>query len=404
VDGSFGMMILSLTMQGKKDYNERLFISFQLSNHVPQEELAEHLRRVRVLSAEDRKKNAEYEPKRKAKNNKAEDTQRSITADERELKEIKSRNKNWSNNQTERPGAKDPRSKYTSNKTHYSPVDPDARISVKLGKARKLNYSAQMAVDTANHVITHIEADFADKKDNQSLQQVTKVLQNRLRKRGLIWRNVLADTGYSSGENYAFLEQSGLLSFIPPHGTYKGGPEGFEYHEDGDYWLCKNDKKVTFRKVKVENKNAIKKKVYFTRRSDCKGCPFRAACIGKSHERRIEITYYKEEYERAIARLASPKGRRMKKKRQSTVEPVFGTLTQYMAMNRVNTRGIDKANKVILMSAMAYNLKKYLKFIKKEVRTKAQEQRSALTNLFSQIQVLFMRFKLLKLRCQRISI
>jgi hypothetical protein len=79
-------------------------------------------------------------------------------------------------------------------------------------------------------------------------------------------------------------------------------------------------------------------------------------------------------------------------------------LTQYMAMNRVNTRGIDKANKVILMSAMAYNLKKYLKFIKKEVRTKAQEQRSALTNLFSQIQVLFMRFKLLKLRCQRISI
>lgn len=360
---------------------------------VPKEELAEHLRRVRVFSAVDRKENTEYEPKRKAEYNKAKESQRKITADERELKELRSRNKNWSNNQTERPGGKDPRSKYTSNKTHYSPVDPDARISVKPGKARKLNYSAQMAVDTANHVITHIEADFADKKDNQSLQQITTVLQKRLRKRGLIWRNVLADTGYSSGENYAFLEKSGLLSFIPPHGTYKGGPEGFEYHDEGDYWLCKNDKKVTFRKVKIEKKNAIKKKIYFTRRSDCKGCPLRTECIGKSHERKIEITYYKEEYERAIARLGSPKGIRMKKKRQSTVEPVFGTLTQFMALKKVNTRGIDKANKVMLMSAMAYNLKKYLKFIQKVVSAEAQEQRNALASLFGKMSNIFKQFK-----------
>ncbi|NQU54498.1 MAG: IS1182 family transposase [Bacteroidetes bacterium] len=367
---------------------------------VPREELAEHLRRVRVFSAEDRKDNSEDEPKRKAGNNKAPEAQRNITADKRELQELKSRNKNWSKKQTGRPGASDPRSKYTSNKTHYSPVDPDARISVKPGKARKLNYSAQMAVDTAHHVITHIEADFADKKDNQSLQQITKVLQERLTKGGLIWRNVLADTGYSSGDNYAFLEQSGLLSFIPPHGTYKGGPEGFEYREDGDYWLCKNNKKVTFRKVKTERKNAIKKKVYFTRRSDCKGCPYRTECIGKSHERRIEITFYKEEYERAIARLASPLGRWMKKKRQSTVEPVFGTLTQFMALSRVNTRGIDKANKVMMMSAMAYNLKKYLKFTQKEVMNKAQEQRNAVVAIFSQIANLLMRFKPINFNCQ----
>ena len=38
---------------------------------------------------------------------------------------------------------------------------------------------------------------------------------------------LIADTGYSSGENYAFLEQKGITGFIPPHGTYKGGPEGF---------------------------------------------------------------------------------------------------------------------------------------------------------------------------------
>ena len=34
----------------------------------------------------------------------------------------------------------------------------------------KLNYAAQMSVDTEHHVITHIQADLADKKDSQILQ------------------------------------------------------------------------------------------------------------------------------------------------------------------------------------------------------------------------------------------
>ncbi|MCD9583398.1 hypothetical protein LVK05_15310, partial [Tenacibaculum maritimum] len=57
-----------------------------------------------------------------------------------------------------RVGAGNKNSKYTSNKTHYSPTDPDARISVKPGKARKLNYLSQLTVDSANHVITDISA------------------------------------------------------------------------------------------------------------------------------------------------------------------------------------------------------------------------------------------------------
>ena len=140
---------------------------------VPADELDEHLRKIRAMSAMDRpEKNDEDDkkppapkgPRRKAQNNKATEEQQTITADERTLKEIKSRNLKWSTTQTERPGAKHKNSKYTSNKTHYSPVDPDARISVKPGKARKLNYASQMAVDTEHHVITHIQADYADKK------------------------------------------------------------------------------------------------------------------------------------------------------------------------------------------------------------------------------------------------
>jgi hypothetical protein len=339
---------------------------------VPEAELEEHLAKVRYQSAPDR---AKQPPRRPAKENKASQEQQSITASDRELKEIKARNKNWQKTQDQRPGAQRENSKYTSNKTHYSPTDPDARISVKPGKARKLNYLSQLAVDPASYVITHIGADYADKHDSRCLPKIVEELQPRLHKMGLLWSTLLADTGYSSGENYAMLEAKGLEAFIPPHGTYKGGPEGFEYHQEGDYWLCRNKQKVTYRKTFIEKKGNNKKKLYLTKPSQCKGCPFKTECLGKSPERRITITYYKDEYERTKTRLKTPRGRRMKSKRQSVVEPVFGVLTQFMGMRKVNTKGIKNANKQMLMAATAYNLKKLLKFSKTPPKSVAQSKK-----------------------------
>ena len=62
----------------------------------------------------------------------------------------------------------------------------------------------------------------------------------------------------------------------------------------------------------------------------------------------------------------------MKAKRQSTVEPVFGTLTQFMGLRKINTIGIQQANKVMHMAEIVYNLKKYLKFISKNIKTETK--------------------------------
>ena len=48
-----------------------------------------------------------------------------------------------------------------------------------------------------------------------------------------------------------------------------------------------------------------------------------------------------------------------------------GTLTQYVGLRKINTRGIANATKVMLCAAMAYNLKKYLKFTRKKQVTGA---------------------------------
>ena len=231
---------------------------------------------------------------------------------------------------------------------------------------------SQLSVDTAHHVITDIRAYHADKRDNQYLQDISIRLKRRLHQQGLIWRNCVADTGYSSGENYAFLEQQGLQSFIPPHGTYKGGPEGFTYHKEQDCFVCSQNKIIPFTKVFYEGQNRNKKKEYRASKYVCIACPIKKQCLKKSQEKRITITYYKEEYERNIARINSKRGKYMKAKRQSTVEPVFGTLTQFMSLRKINIICLQQVNKVMHLSAMAYNLKKYLKFITKTVKSDAK--------------------------------
>ncbi|HKJ79907.1 MAG TPA: IS1182 family transposase [Prolixibacteraceae bacterium] len=349
---------------------------------VPKEDLDSHLRSIRHISSMDKQER----PMRKAKSDKSSKAQKEVSASKGELQAIKSRNEKWRKDQDQRPGSGNKGSKYTSNKTHYSPTDPDARISVKPGKARKLNYMSQLSVDTAHHVITDIQAYHADKKDNQYLEDITNRLKPRLHKQGLLWHNLLADTGYSSGENYAFLEQEGLRSFIPPHGTYKGGPEGFVHNQDQDHYTCPQGKIIPFKKVFHEKKNNTKKKEYRASKQVCIDCPVRLQCLGRTaQEKKFTVTFYREQYERNNTRVNSQQGRYMKGKRQSTVEPVFGTLTQFMGLRKINTIGLKQANKVMHMAAMAYNLKKYLKFISKTVKSDAK----LLDPFFNAIKTLF---------------
>ena len=92
-------------------------------------------------------------------------------------------------------GNKDGHAKFVSNHTHYSATDADARVSVKPGKPRQLNYAAQVSVDAAHHVITQIQTDHADKKDSQCLPSLLKNTINNLQEEGMQVEEVFADAG-----------------------------------------------------------------------------------------------------------------------------------------------------------------------------------------------------------------
>jgi len=121
-------------------------------------------------------------------------------------------------------GSTHTKARLLSNKTHYSTTDPDARVSVKPGKTRALNYLCSLAVDTAQGVISHVQADFADSRDSVHLPSLVRRLQPRLQAHGLPWHELLADAGYANGSNYAFLEERGVTPWIPVLGQYKPRP------------------------------------------------------------------------------------------------------------------------------------------------------------------------------------
>ena len=328
-------------------------------------------------------KNKSQQPRRKAKQDKSKKEQRTQRLDKHQLRDLETHQEWFKGNEGGPLGSEDPRARYLSNETHYSPVDPDARIAVKPGKPRQLCYLGNLSVDTANHVITNIQANHSDKKDSRYLMDIVRNTIKRLKYNELEIERILADTGYSNGENYKYLEENDIEGYIPPHGTYRSEREGFIYEAENDRWKCSQGKYATFRKIKYQ-KGQLEKH-YLTTRSDCKGCPLAKTCIGKSYEKRIRMTYYRAEYERAIERVTSKTGKVMKKLRQSTVEPVFGTLINFMGMSRISTRGLEQANKVMLMAGTAYNLQKLMRYIQKIRKTAAIRLKGLSDHIFLNI-------------------
>src|SRR5215470_6177285 len=281
------------------------------------------------------------------------------------------------------------RPKFVSNHTHYSTTDPDARVSVKPGKPRQLNYAAQVSVDAAHHVITQIQTDHADRKDSQCLPSLLSNAVDNLAREGLQVEEVFADTGYSSGEALNALEQNNITGYIPNFGQYKPERQGFIYDQEKDRYTCDRGVHLPFKKLRTTSLG-YQMKVYRSSSKDCGPCPLRSVCIGKSDFKKIEDTIDKPYYDRMHARLQQVNREKIKKIRSSVVEPVLGTLVNFLAMRRVNTRGIKQANKCIIMSAIAYNLKKLLKWQQRKINTAVMRMKYAheqLYFLFSRVAV-----------------
>jgi hypothetical protein len=219
----------------------------------------------------------------------------------------------------------------------------------------KLNYLGQVSVDTAHHVITHIQAFHADKGDGQCLPEVLKNTADNLAESYLMIKEVLADAGYSSEAALLALAEQQIDGYIPNTPGYKQNRNGFTYDARNDSYSCPNGKRLTFRHLKKKGDNTHK--IYKTGVNDCMDCPFKNTCANSVGYKALEDSISKSLYDQMHQRMQTAKGKKMRRLRSSTVEPVLGTLVNFTAMRQVCTKGIGLANKCMIMAAVAYNLK-----------------------------------------------
>ena len=290
------------------------------------------------------------------------------------------------------------RPKYLSNHTHESKTDSDARISVKPGKARQLNYFGQIAVDDAHHVITAACSDYADKRDSQCLENIIELTKENLIENEITLDEITADTGYSSGEALKYLDENNIDAYIPNFGQYIPQREGFIYNKEKDQYECQRGNLAILPcKGERTDSKGYTKKTYRSSESVCKNCPLRDQCCGKTTKfKKIDDSIHKPLYDKMHEKMQSPYAKRMSRIRSKTVEPVLGTLKNFLNMQRVNTRGIKQANKHVLMAALCYNLKKLMKFKRpklnfnyQKVETELQKTQKSLETLLFRLMMLY---------------
>ena len=170
---------------------------------------------------------------------------------------------------------------------------------------------------------------------------------------------------YSNGGNYALLEARGITPWIPIFGQYKSEIEGFTYEKETDCFICPAGKLLPFKRFDSDPDGRLSKR-YSAVTGGCRRCLRNPPCAPKSKCRQITRPAYDAHYRQALARQQNRPGRRMRRLRQRTVKPVFGSLLQHYGMRRVNTRGRSSAPKTRLLTAIAFKLKKRLKYQSKK--------------------------------------
>lgn len=274
----------------------------------------------------------------------------------------------------------------------YSKTDHDATFmrmkedAMRNGQL-KAGYNVQHGVDSEYIVWLTVSP---NPTDTPTLIPFLKSMEEHLKFK---YEKIVADAGYESEENYVYLEGNGQLSFIKPANyeiskTRKyqndiGRIENMEYYKEEDYYLCKNNKKLTVSGV-VNRKSAtgyVSQKTLY-RCEDCSGCPYKGSCIKgnncktpmEERVKNLEISkLFNQHRKEGLERIISKEGCELRMNRSIQAEGSFGELKQDMGFRRFLCRGKQNVLAESILLAMAHNISK--------LHNKIQSERTG-THLF----------------------
>lgn len=230
--------------------------------------------------------------------------------------------------------------------------EPEAGFMV-MGRSTQPTYNLQSAVD-AEHALIIAHDVVLDAADNRSLEPMANAAKAVLGKEDF---HVVADAGYSNGEQAANCEARGIKPCVTATRTRNPHGDGTffqcdasRYQSDTDTYLCPGEKTLK-RKARLKKDKSI---IYLANAKDCGGCSLKRRYTA-STARRVS----RHMFEEALTRMNERATAATMRLRRSVVEHPFATIKyRIFGHPRLLRRGRTGAHTELSLAVMAYNLKR----------------------------------------------
>ena len=216
-----------------------------------------------------------------------------------------------------------------------------------------------------------------DKRGNELPKEIEKAVKEKP-------KILVADTGYSGGENLRYLEDNKIDGYIPSEDERHIGSrkrqktrehlfakEIFIYDARNDKYICPQGEKLK-PVARTQFKSKYSKRevtTYRTERGTCAACPLREKCTTNIKlGRAITRDGYEKYRERMKEKLSASEGRSIYGKRKCLVEPVFGQIKTSGGFSQFLLRGLEKVRLEWKIAAIAHNLLKITAAIMRKER------------------------------------
>ena len=236
-----------------------------------------------------------------------------------------------------------------------SDPEPEARL-MRMANGFAPAYNVQIAVD-AEHALIVAQKVTDEATDNRSLLPMAEAAKEAVGDPGSL--NVVADAGYSNGEQAEACEAQGIVPYVPANRAINNQGNGtlfdrteFIYDEKTDTFRCPAQQTLTRKQLQRHKKRVI----YVAAAQTCGVCPLKHRCTNAPQR-----FLHRHLHDGALQRMqqrATPEAMRL---RRSTVEHPFATLKYHIFGHpRFLLRGLQGAQSEISLATMVYNLKRML--------------------------------------------
>ena len=252
----------------------------------------------------------------------------------------------------------------------YSKTDTDATFMrmkedhMQKGQPKPA-YNAQ--ISTNNQIITNYSM-HQNPTDTKTLKSHMEAFKEQY---GTFPKELTADAGYGSEENYEYMEKNKVEAFVKynnfdqeQHNGNKSQPsfstDNFHYNKEENCCYCPMGQRMEFKGNIVEKTEAGYQRILSRfKAKNCNKCSKQNICCKTKKNRIIEISLRARELRgKARERLISEAGIAHRKRRPVDVESVFGMLKHNMGFRRFMVRGMENVNIEFGLLALAHNLKK----------------------------------------------